>query len=86
MWDQYKRTFIAMQVVILLVTTAVFILSRLWTAAGTFFAIMQIGSVLGAVWGSNLRYRILAGQRLAAASSGVPAFSCHDNDGGASNL
>ena len=62
MWDQYKRTFIAMQVVILRVTTAVFIISRLWTAAGTFFAIMQIGSVLGAVWGSNLRYRILAGQ------------------------
>ncbi len=62
MWDQYKRTFIAMQVVILLVTIGVFIISRLWTVAGTFFAIMQIGSVLGSVWGSSLRHRIIAGR------------------------
>ena len=62
MWDQYKKTLIAMQIVILLVTTAVFIISSLWTVAGTFFAIMQIGSVLGAVWGSTLRHRVLAGQ------------------------
>ncbi len=59
MWDQYKKTLVAMQIVILLITAAVFYVSRLWNVALTFFAIMQLGSVLGAVWAANLRRRIL---------------------------
>ena len=62
MWDQYKKTFIRMQSMILVITVVVFVLSHLWNVALTFFAIMQVGSALGAMWGSNLRHKILAAQ------------------------
>jgi len=61
MWDHYKKTFVGMQIVILAVTTLMLMLSHLWTVALTFFAIMQAGSALGAVWGARLRSKIRAG-------------------------
>ena len=55
MLEQYKKTFKVMQLLIAAVTASVFIWSRVWQVAGTFFVIMQIGGLLGAVWAYSLR-------------------------------
>ena len=62
MWDQYKRTFLGMQLVIAAVATLTFFVSHFWAHAVVFFFIMQLGSVLGAAWGNRLRRRIQARQ------------------------
>jgi uncharacterized membrane protein YfcA len=60
MWEQYKKTFASMQVAIAGVTLAVFFgLGRLWFVTATFFAVMQLGSLLGAFWGARLKRRLL---------------------------
>ncbi len=59
MWAHYKKTFFGMQVTILLVTAGIFhyfgqnVLMTL-----TMFGMMQIGAVVGALWGSRLRRKI----------------------------
>jgi hypothetical protein len=59
MWDQYKKTFIGMQAVILLVTVGMFIVfSRDVALVATFFATLQVASLLGAYWGDRLRKRV----------------------------
>jgi hypothetical protein len=59
MWDQYKKTFIGMQVVILLVTAGMFLaFSRDVTLLATFFVTLQLASLLGAYWGGSLRKRM----------------------------
>jgi hypothetical protein len=63
MWEQYKqykKTFRGMQIAIGLVVGAVLIVTRTWTVAAVFFATMQVGAVLGAMWGTRLK-RILGG-------------------------
>ncbi len=62
MWDQYKRTFLGIQLVITAVTIFVFLISRFWAHAVVFYSIMQLGSVLGVAWGNRLRRRIRARQ------------------------
>jgi uncharacterized membrane protein YfcA len=58
MWEQYKRTFIGMQVVITAVAVLVFFASHYWPHAVGFYLFMQLGSALGALWGNRLRRRI----------------------------
>ena len=55
MWEQYKRTFGAIQVVIGMVTFGVVLWSRLWALAGLFFVTMQVAAVIGAMWGHRLK-------------------------------
>ncbi len=55
MWEQYKKTFLAMQLVIWVVTLGVLFWSHQWAGAAMFFVIMQIGSVFGVMWGHRLR-------------------------------
>lgn len=55
MWDQYKRTLPGMQTFIWLVSAAVLWLSGNWHTAATFFVVMQISAVSGAMWGVRLR-------------------------------
>jgi len=59
MWEQYKKTFLRIQSVILIVSCAAFFAAdhRL-VAAGAFFLVMQIGAVLGAVWAVRLKHRV----------------------------
>jgi hypothetical protein len=59
MWAQYKKTFLRIQIVITLVTFAVFLATahRL-PEAGVFFIVMQIGAVLGAMWGVRMQARL----------------------------
>ena len=55
MWEQYKKTLGAMQVVIGMVTIGVLLWSRVWPLAGLFFVTMQIAAVIGAMWGHRLK-------------------------------
>ena len=59
MWIQYKKTFLRIQIVILLVTCAVlFAIGYRFPEVLVFFTVMQIGAVLGAMWGVRMRARI----------------------------
>jgi hypothetical protein len=59
--DQYKKTFIGMQVVIFLVTAGMFLLlQHNWVLCVKFFFTMQVASVIGAVWGQRLKGRVRA--------------------------
>jgi hypothetical protein len=54
MWDQYRKTFWAMQAVIVVVAMAILAWSRLWTLATLFFVTMQASSVVGGLWAHRL--------------------------------
>jgi hypothetical protein len=58
MWDQYKKTFTRMQVTIFVVTLLVYGWSHRLGMAATFFAVMQTGSALGAMWGFRLKRKL----------------------------
>lgn len=58
MWDQYKKSFLGMQLVIALVTAAAFL--KLYRAFGPtlhLFVVLQIAAVVGAYCGVRLRKR-----------------------------
>ena len=50
MWQEYKRTFIGMQLVITAVVLGVIVVTGNWRAAAVFFAVMELSSVIGARW------------------------------------
>jgi hypothetical protein len=59
MWDHYRKSFWSMQVMILGITCAVFVMARqLWLVAALFFVVMQLGSVIGALWATRLRRKL----------------------------
>ena len=59
MWEQYKRTFSRTQVVIAAATIATyFYLGHVATRSAAFFIVMQIGAVVGAMWGTRLRRKV----------------------------
>jgi uncharacterized membrane protein YfcA len=58
MWKQYKKTFSGMQVVIVLVTLGILLWRHAWDLAGVFFITMQVGAVLGAMWGARLKNKL----------------------------
>jgi uncharacterized membrane protein YfcA len=58
MWDQYRKTFVGMQTVIVVVTAMVFVWSHFWVHAVAFFVMMQTGSVFGALWGHRLKRKL----------------------------
>jgi len=56
MWAQYRKTFWPMQALILAVTLAIYFgLDRLLGRAVTFFVIMQISAVIGALWAARIK-------------------------------
>jgi hypothetical protein len=58
MLEQYKRTFVGMQMVIFLVTAGMFLLLQHdWALCLKFFATMQVASLMGATWGQRLKAR-----------------------------
>jgi len=59
MWAQYQKTFLQIQTLIAMVTCAVFFATgyRL-AAAAVFFLVMQIGAVLGAMWGVRIKAKL----------------------------
>jgi hypothetical protein len=59
MWQQYKRTLTRIQIVIVLATIAVFVgMGQRWFMTVVFFAMMQVGAVVGAWWGDRLKRRL----------------------------
>ena len=59
MWDHYRKTFTKMQIFIALATAGIFFgLGHRWGMASVFFAMMQVGAVVGAWWGNRLRRRL----------------------------
>jgi predicted Na+-dependent transporter len=64
MWEQYKKTFLGTQVLILGVALAVMFLNHRPTLAAAFFVTMQIGAAYGALWGSRWKDRIRRAREL----------------------
>jgi hypothetical protein len=58
MWEQYRKTFVGMQVTIAAITGgAYFTMYRSFVPAAVFFVVMQSGALLGAYWGMRLKKR-----------------------------
>jgi hypothetical protein len=62
MLERYRRTFLGTQALIAAVTVAIFVQTHRFTAAAVFFAAMQIGAVVGALWAARLKRKIERGQ------------------------
>lgn len=61
MWEHYRKRFLGMQVVITVFAVGFFLTShRGLFPAALFFAVMQIGSLLGAAWASRLKRKYQA--------------------------
>ena len=59
MWAQYKKTFVVTQLLICLVTLAVYLgAHRLWVLAALYFLTMQVGAVVGAAWALRLKRKV----------------------------
>jgi uncharacterized membrane protein YqjE len=58
MWSQYKKTFTRIQAVILVVAIAVVFATHRLSAAAVFFGVMQVGALLGAMWGVRLKSKV----------------------------
>jgi hypothetical protein len=54
MWEQYKKTFLRMQIAIWLVVAGVLVFTRSLGGAATFLTTMQVGAIWGSVWGARL--------------------------------
>ena len=61
MWDYYKRTFLAVQLLAVAVAYLVYrSANHAWLPPLVFFLSMQISAVFGAMWANRLRRRIQA--------------------------
>ena len=70
MWERYRKTFVGMQVLIGGVTLGALLVFGLMPAV-LFFVVMQLSSVIGAVWAARLSWVI---QRRATALPLRPAL------------
>jgi len=58
MWNQYKKTAVMTQAFIAITCVTVYFgTGRQALAALIYFAVMQVGAVLGALWASSIRAR-----------------------------
>ena len=58
MVEIYKKTFVPMQLGIWLVAVLVTALTRSVHAGSVFVATMQLGALLGAIWGARLKANV----------------------------
>jgi hypothetical protein len=58
MWEPYRRTFRSMQALMVVVTLIVMSWTRSVPFTAALFVMMQVGAVLGAMWGHQLKQRI----------------------------
>ena len=59
MWEPYKGTFAKTQLVIGLITAGTYIyVGRVASRSIVFFLVMQVGAVLGALWGARLKKKV----------------------------
>jgi hypothetical protein len=58
MWEQYRKTFRGMQLLMALVTLGVYFrFYHHWLPTLQFFVILQVAGIAGAYWGSQLKKR-----------------------------
>jgi hypothetical protein len=58
-WEQYKKNFSTMQAVILIATIAIYMyLGHEMPRAAVFFSMMELGAILGAIWGVRLKRKV----------------------------
>jgi hypothetical protein len=63
MWQQYKKTFLGVQVIAGLSTAWVYFGLRMGLlAAGLIFLVMQVSAIPGAMWANRIRRRVLQQQ------------------------
>ena len=63
MWEHYRKTFWPIQAMILMVSVIIYFgMDRVLPRAAIFFAIMQVGAVVGAAWAFRLKSLILRNQ------------------------
>jgi hypothetical protein len=59
MWEQYKKTFAKTQAVIAIVTLGTyFYVGEMAARSAVFFLMMQLGAVVGAMWGTRLKRKV----------------------------
>ncbi|HEV3191292.1 MAG TPA: hypothetical protein VGY54_12375 [Polyangiaceae bacterium] len=58
MWEQYKKTFLGMQIVMWLIGAGVLLGTHRLFAAAVFLVVMQVGAIFGAMWGARLKSRL----------------------------
>jgi len=59
MWEQYKKTFLGVQVLTFGASAwTYFGVTHWWPSAALVFLTMQVGGVLGAAWADRLRRKI----------------------------
>jgi hypothetical protein len=58
MREQYKKTLVPTQITISLITFAALVYSHRLFAALSFFVVMQLGALLGAMWGARLKNKV----------------------------
>jgi hypothetical protein len=66
MWEHYKRTFVRMQAMIAVVSMGVLLSTHALPLATFFFVAMQLGAIVGAMWGVRLKEKVRRGSLLAA--------------------
>lgn len=66
MLERYRRTLFVTQASIAAVTAAILIQSHRLVVAAAFFAAMQIGAVVGALWAARLKRKIERSQGVLA--------------------
>ena len=59
MWEQYKKYFAKTQAVIAVVTIVTFLyMDHVVARSAVFFLMMQVGAVMGAMWGTRLKKKV----------------------------
>jgi hypothetical protein len=59
MWEQYKKTFLGVQILAFGAAAWVYLgLSHWWGPAAIVFCTMQISAVFGAMWANRIKRRI----------------------------
>lgn len=59
MWEHYKKTLGKTQAVIALVTAGTYLyLGHVAARSAVFFLVMQMGALVGAMWGTRLKRKV----------------------------
>jgi len=58
MWEQYKKTFWGMQAIICAAAVSIFLWGHVLGLSALFFATMQVGAVIGAMWAVRLKNKL----------------------------
>jgi hypothetical protein len=58
MWEHYRKTFVGIQSMIVVITGGMLYLSHSLTIAAVFLLIMETGAVVGAMWAQRLKHKL----------------------------